>query len=176
MDGLRQAARDFLDGKAIAVAGVSREGGQVGNIVYNRLRGAGYTVFALNPEAEQVEGDPAYPSLSAVPAPVDGVFIATHPAVTRSVVEDCARAGVRRVWIHRSVGQGSVSDDAVALARSEGIAVLDGACPMMFLEPVDLAHRCMRWFLGVTGKLPSGSCYLENAPGRAEAPPAERHG
>jgi hypothetical protein len=24
----------------------------------------------------------------------------------------------------------------------------------MFIEPVDVAHRCMRWLLAATGKLP----------------------
>lgn len=53
----------------------------------------------------------------------------------------------------------SVSEEAASICREAGIAVLDGGCPMMFLEPVDLAHRCIRWVLDRTGKLPDGSAY-----------------
>jgi uncharacterized protein len=69
-------------------------------------------------------------------------------------VRDCVAAGVQRIWLHRSFGTGSVSDEAVALAEREGLRVIAGACPMMFLQPVDLPHRCMKWVLGATGKLP----------------------
>jgi hypothetical protein len=47
-----------------------------------------------------------------------------------------------------------MSESAVAFCREKGIAVIPGSCPMMFCEPVDVAHRCMRWFFKVTGKLP----------------------
>jgi hypothetical protein len=57
--------------------------------------------------------------------------------------------------MHRSFGTGSVSEEAVNLCREKGIEVIPGACPMMFCEPVDFGHRCMRWLLKVTGGLPA---------------------
>lgn len=75
------------------------------------------------------------------------------------MARDCVEAGVPRVWMHRSFGIGSVSDEATEICRDAGIAVLDGGCPLMFLEPVDVAHKCIRWVLGVTGKLPDGGGY-----------------
>ncbi len=70
------------------------------------------------------------------------------------VVRQCAEVGISRVWLHRSFGQGSVSDAAVEAGREYGIEVIAGGCPMMYCQPVDVAHKCMRWLLGVTGKLP----------------------
>jgi uncharacterized protein len=137
------------------VAGVSRQGGHVANIVYRKLREQGYTVFAVNPHADEVEGDRCYGRIGDIPDGVAGVFIATPPEAAPEVVRQCVEAGVPRVWMHRSFGQGSVSVEAAALGESAGIRVIAGACPMMFLEPVDVAHRCMRWLLGVTGKLPA---------------------
>jgi uncharacterized protein len=155
MESLKQAATDFLAQRRLAVAGVSRQGGHVANIVYRKLREQGYTVFAVNPHADEVEGDRCYGRIGDIPDGVAGVFIATPPEAAPEVVRQCVEAGVPRVWMHRSFGTGSVSVEAAALGESAGIRVIAGACPMMFLEPVDVAHRCMRWLLGVTGKLPA---------------------
>ncbi|MDH3402550.1 MAG: CoA-binding protein [Acidobacteriota bacterium] len=143
---------DFLQQKRIAVTGVSRAGGEAANVVYRKLRSAGYEVFAVNPNAERLEGDPAYPDLAAIPgAPVDGVVVASHPSVALGIVRQCAELGIPRVWMHRSFGRGSVSQPAVERCREAGIEVIAGGCPMMFCPPVDLGHRCMRWILARTG-------------------------
>lgn len=168
MQTLRQAAEEFLAEKRIAVAGVSREEGQTANAIYRHLRDHGYEVIAVNPSADEVEGDPCYPSVGAIPEQPDGVLIVTTPEVAAEVARDCVDAGVRRVWMHRSFGTGSVSAEATEICRRAGIAVLDGGCPLMFLEPVDIAHRCMRWILGRTGKLPTGTDYtMPSSPDRA---------
>lgn len=159
MEKIRRAAREFLAQERIAVAGVSRDPQQTANAIYRRLRDAGYTVYPVNPRAEEVEGERCYPSVAALPEPADGVLIVTHPDSAPAVARDCVEAGVTRVWMHRSFGAGSVSDEATRICQDAGISVLDGACPLMFLEPVDVAHRCIRWILGVTGKLPDGQGY-----------------
>ena len=154
MTTMLEAVDDFLAQKRIAVAGVSRSGSEAANTIYRKLRNAGYEVYATNPNADEVEGDPCYPDLASLPEKVDGVVIATHPEVTEQIVRACADQGIGRVWIHRSFGQGSVSEEAVDYCRQNGITVLAGGCPMMFCEPVDLAHKCMRWVLNLTGGLP----------------------
>ena len=151
---LREAVMEFLAQKRIAVAGVSRDRNQAANAIYRKLRGAGYEVFAVNPGAKEVEGDACYLDLQSIPGGVDGVVIATHPAASGDVVRECARLGVPRAWMHRSFGQGSVSQEAVRFGRENGVAIIDGGCPLMFCPPVDFAHRCMRWVLGWTGSLP----------------------
>jgi predicted CoA-binding protein len=153
MTSLCDAAKEFLTLQRIAVAGVSRGGNLPANHIYRKLRLSGHTVFAVNPSADHVEGgEPAFATLSAIPGGLDGVVIATHPRVTGDLVRECATLGIRYVWIHRSVGGGSVDDAAVRLCEEFGISVIPGSCPMMFCEPVDVAHRCLRWFLRVTGR------------------------
>jgi uncharacterized protein len=159
MTTLKNAADEFLSHRRIAVAGVARDGASAANYVYQRLREAGYEVFPVNPNATEVEGDRCYASVSEIPGGVDGVVIGTAPEASTAVVGDCVAAGVPRVWFHRSFGAGSVSEEAVELARREGLAVIPGACPRMFLDPVDFPHRCMRWVLGVTGNLPEPEAY-----------------
>ncbi len=154
MRTLKEAVDDFLAQKRIAVAGVSRSGGGAANTVYRKLRIAGYQVFAVNPNADQVEGDTCYPDLKAIPGGVDAAVLATHPKVTDELARECAEAGISRVWIHRSFGEGSVSETAISVCRENNIDVIPGGCPMMFCAPVDLGHRCMRWILNLTGGLP----------------------
>ena len=144
----------FLRQKHLAVVGVSRDTRQFANAIYRKLKKAGYTVYAVNPNASSVEGDPCYPTLAALPQKVDGAVLATTPAVTERLVEECAQLGVPRVWMHRSFGTGSVSERAARLGRERGVTVIAGGCPMMYCDPVDPGHRCMRWWLRVTAKLP----------------------
>jgi len=99
---MKQAASDFLAKKRIAVTGVSRTpSGHGSNVVYQRLRDRGYEVFAINPNAEQVEGDRCYPDLKSVPGGVEAVVIGTRPARAEDTVRECAELGVEHVWMHR---------------------------------------------------------------------------
>lgn len=152
MNRLDQAAQEFLDFKRIAVAGVSRKGDVAANIVYKKLRTSGYQVFPVNPNADEVEGDKCYPDLSSIPVGVEGVVIATHPDITPEIVEECGKLGINHVWMHRAFGQGSINNDAINRCKELGILVIPGSCPMMFCQPVDTGHKCIRWFLKISGK------------------------
>ena len=155
MSDLATMAAEFLAQERIAVAGVSRHDASApANLIYRKLRSAGRRVFAVNPQAASVEGESCYASLRAIPGGVDLVVVATPPQAAEAMVRECAELGIPRVWLHRSLGQGSVAPEAVALCRERGIRVIPGACPMMFCQPVDFGHKCMRWILGVTGSLP----------------------
>jgi len=149
---------DFLARKRIAVAGVSRDNSHhpVGNLIYRRLKSTGHDVFAVNPHMQDFEGDRCYPDVQSIPDGIDGVVIITRPEVTEQVVHDCSDAGVRRVWMHQSLGKGSsVSPEAVEYCRQHDISVIAGACPMMYGPGADFGHTCMRWVLKLKGGLPT---------------------
>lgn len=152
MTNFKSKAEDFLAQERIAVAGVSRTSESTANGIYRKLRDTGHQVFPINPNAETVEGDTCYASVKAIPGGVDGVVIVTRPEITEQVVRDCVEASVPRVWMHNNTFlDSSVSDEAVAYGRQNGVEVIDGGCPMMFL---DFGHKCMRWTLGLMGRLP----------------------
>lgn len=152
----KEAADRFLSHKRIAVAGVSREtgGAHGGNVVYDRLKERGYETFAVNPNADEVAGDKAYHSLADIPGGVDAVVVATHPDAASSVIEECADLGIEMAWIHRSFGQGSLSEDAVRVGRERGVTVIPGGCPLMFDPCSDGGHKFMRTILTWTGSVP----------------------
>ncbi len=154
MPTLREAADEFLSQRRIAVAGVSRDAKQPANLIYRRLRDTDHEVFAVNPNAQEVEGDHCYGSVCAIPDSVDGVVIVAPANAAVDVVRDCAASGVARVWLHRGLGPGSSSEEAVELCHEHGIKVIPGGCPNMFGATSDLGHRCMRAMLRATGKLP----------------------
>ena len=148
---------DFLAQRRIAVAGVSRNNSHhpAGNLIYRRLKKTGHEVFAVNPNMQTFEGDPCYRDLQTIPGGVDGVVIVTRPETTERIVHDCSAAGIRRVWMHQSLGKGSsVSPNAVEYCRRHEISVIAGACPMMYGDGVDFGHTCMRLFMRLTGGLP----------------------
>jgi len=154
---LEAKVEDFLAQKRIAVAGVSHRSGlhPAANLIYRRLKDEGHDVFPINPNLTDFEGERCWPDLGSIPGGVDGVVIVTRPEVTEKIVQDCVAAGVRRVWMHQSTRKGSsVSSKAVANCGAHGITVIAGGCPMMYVQGVDLGHRCMRWFLQMTKGLP----------------------
>jgi uncharacterized protein len=155
MVAMKDAASTFLANKRIAVTGVSRKAaGHGSNAVYKRLRDRGYEVFAVNPNADEVEGDDCYHDLKSIDGGVDAVVIATRPEHAEATMRECADLGVTQVWMHRSVGQGSVSNAATAYGREHGITVIDGGCPLMFEPAADFGHKVMRFLFTTTGKVP----------------------
>jgi predicted CoA-binding protein len=155
MATIREAADRFLTCRRIAVTGVSRNaGGHGSNTVYQRLRARGYEVFAVNPNAETVEGDPAYADLRSIPGGVEAVVIGTRPEHAEATIRECAELGISRVWMHRGPGPGSVSPVAATYGRGHGIEVIDGGCPLMFDPTADFAHKCMKAILTLSGSVP----------------------
>src|SRR5262245_17072251 len=146
MQNVKQAAADFLASKRVAVTGVSRnqKGGHGSNAVYRRLRDRGYEVFAVNPNAAEVEGDRSYAALGSIPGGVDAVVIGTRPERAEATMRECADLGIKHVWMHRGPGAGSVSPAATDYGRRHGITVMDGRCPCMFEPTADFGHRVMR--------------------------------
>jgi uncharacterized protein len=145
MQSVKEAAAAFLANHRVAVTGVSRNPkGHGSNLVYQRLRERGYEVFAVNPNANEVEGDRCYKDLRSIPGGVDAVVIGTRPEIAEDTMGECAELGIKQVWMHRGPGAGSVSAAATDYGRQHGITVIDGGCPLMFGPTADFGHRIMR--------------------------------
>jgi uncharacterized protein len=153
MQSVKEAASTFLANKRVAVTGVSRTPKTHGsNTVYRRLRERGYEVFAVNPNAQEVEGDRCYQDLKSIPGGVDAVVIGTRPEIAEDTMRECAELGIKHVWMHWGGGSSSVSDTATEYGRQHGITVIDGGCPLMFGQTADFGHKVMRVVLA--GRVP----------------------
>lgn len=71
---------------------------------------------------------------------MDAVVIATAADVVKDVVADCERLGIRPVWMQRSSGGGSASEEAATVGRQAGMTVIAGGCPLMFDATADVCH------------------------------------
>ena len=150
--------RNFLACKRIAVVGVSRDNRHhpSANLIYRRFKKAGREVFPVNPHMQTFDGDHCYPNLQSITDGVDAVVIVTRPETTEQIVRDCVETKVRHVWMHQSAAKtSSVSPEGVDFCNENNISVIAGACPMMYGEGADFGHRCMRWFLKLSGGLPA---------------------
>jgi predicted CoA-binding protein len=145
---------DFLACKRVAVAGVSRSGNAPANAIYRRLADAGHEVFAVNPNASEIEGKPCYPTLAAIPEQIEAVMVVTHTSDAPKVAQQALARNIRHIWFHRSFGDGSVSAEALQLCRSRGVEPIEGGCPLMYCHPVDPAHRAFRWWLRLMHRVP----------------------
>lgn len=155
MESVKTAAAEFLSHKRVAVTGVSRNAGSHGsNVVYQRLKERGYDVFAVNPNTETIEGDRCYPDLHAIPGGVEAVVIGTRPERALATVKECDDLGIKDVWMHRSFGGGSVSEEATAYGREHGMTVIDGGCPLMFEPTADPGHKVIKMVCRMNGHLP----------------------
>jgi predicted CoA-binding protein len=158
MAKIESLVQDFLAQKKIAVVGVSDRRDTGCNLGYRKLKQAGYTVSAVNPRLTSFEGDPCYPDLRTIPDKPEAVFILANPKVTEQIVQQCVELGIKHVWMHcmmgtkpgLAAGMTSVSPEAVALCRANGITVIPGGCPNQFLNP-DFGHRMMRLLWGAVG-------------------------
>jgi len=146
----RAAVDDFVSQRKLAVVGVSRRRMKFGNLAFKELRGKGYKLFPVHPQAETLQGERCYPNLAALPEPVDGVLVVVPPAQAEQVVRDAAAAGIRRVWLQQGAGSAS----AIRFCAENGISAVHGECILMFAEPAPFYHRAHRWVWRLLGKLP----------------------
>jgi predicted CoA-binding protein len=146
----KDTVQDFLAQKKIAVVGVSRSGKGFGNSAAAELKAKGYCVYQVNPNAQTIDGEQCYPSLSALPERADSVLIVVPPDETDQVVRDAFKAGIRNVWMQ----QGAESDAAIRFCKEHEMSVVHGECVLMFAEPAHWFHRTHRFVNGLVGKLP----------------------
>lgn len=136
----RSVIDDFLRQPHLAVVGVSRRPKDFSRAVVDQLRRGDRVVDEVG------RGDGMAATLSELGSVPDGVVVMVPASESLGVVEECVRLGVPRVWLHRGAGTGAVSAEAVERCTQAGIAVVDGACPLMFAGPVGGVHRLHGFF------------------------------
>ncbi|MFU8861286.1 MAG: CoA-binding protein [Cyclonatronaceae bacterium] len=162
MENNKELIADFLAQTNIAIAGISLSRDTPANMIFKKMKKAGYTVFPVNPKGGTYEDQTCYSNLGTIHPKPDGVVIVTRPEVTAEHIDECIRLGISRVWIHNMMGivkngkpgnSSSVDTGAVQKGHDAGLKVISGSCPMQFVPPVDIFHRCIRWISDKTGKL-----------------------
>ena len=145
---------DFLALKRIAVVGVSRDPKHFNTALWQEFRQRRYEAIPVNPSAKDIDGQPCFASVKDIKPGVEGVLIVTPARLTDQVVQDCAEAGVKQVWLYGGMAPGAATKSAVALCREKGISVIEGLCPYMFFPGGGAMHAPHRFMKKVLGRYP----------------------
>ncbi|MFW6213779.1 MAG: CoA-binding protein [Spirochaetota bacterium] len=146
----RKSIDRFFEQKSFAVIGVSRSGAKFGNMVFQELKEKGHSVYQVNANAQEINGDPCFRSMAELPERVEAVVIAVAPEKALSAVQQAHEAGVRHVWLQ----QGAQSDEAITFGREHGMEIVSGRCFFMFFEPVESIHAFHRFLSKLFGRYP----------------------
>lgn len=114
-------------GTVIAVVGATDDPGKFGHAIYRDLKRKGYDVLPVNASRPTVDGDPAYPSLAALPQRPDLVNLVIPPAAGLAVLRECLTLGLNQVWLQ----PGAASAELLAFLEAHGFAYLADACVMV---------------------------------------------
>lgn len=118
----------FLDKRNVfAVVGASRNPEKYGHQVFKDLMKAGYKVYPINPNADEILGVKCYPSLKDLPEKPDVVDLVVPPQITEKVIRECKELGIRMIWMQ----PGSESEDAIKFCKENGMDVVHGVCVMI---------------------------------------------
>lgn len=104
-----------------AVIGASKDRTKFGNRIYQTLRDAGYTVYAVNRNETKVEGDPAYATIADLPEVPTVIDMVVPPTEALTIVQRAKAAGVRAVWFQ----PGAEDPEAIEWARENGMDVIE---------------------------------------------------
>ncbi len=135
---------EFLRGHRFALIGASDDSKSFSRTVMKALEQHGYEVVPVNPRLPVIDGRSSRASVGAIEGTVDGAIVMVPASAADQAVRDCIAAGVTQVWLFRGVGQGACSETAARTCRDAGIGLVNGACPLMFLDPVRGVHRFHR--------------------------------
>jgi uncharacterized protein len=149
-----QQIHDFLDLKRFAFVGVSRQPQDFSRALFREFLAQGYQAVPVNPDADEIDGQPCFARLQEIQPPVEEVFFMTAPAVTDTLVRDCPGAGIKRVWMFRGGGKGAATRESIQFCESQGIGVIPGECPFMFLPGGAWYHRFHGFVRKIAGSYP----------------------
>lgn len=144
----------FLAHQRIAFVGISRDPKDFSRMLFREMCDRGYDMVPVNPAATEVESSRCFAHVQDIEPPAEAALIMTASQQTENVVRDCLQVGIKDVWMHRGGGQGSVSDQAVKFCRENGMRLVEGYCPYMFLPSTSVVHRVHRFFMKILGSLP----------------------
>jgi len=157
---MKKTIEAFLDDKKLAIVGASPNKDNFGRSLMSEINKKDYQVIPVNPKYKEIEGVRSVPTVKELPEEFENVILATSPQLTNEIVEQCIGTPIKRVWMIRAVGKGSYTEEAHRLCAENGIEVVYGFCPMMFLG--EGMHKFHLWLRQRFGKMPKEYLISEN--------------
>ena len=114
----------LLSAKTIASVGLSSNQEKESYWIVSYLKDQGYRIIPVNPTADEILGEKAYPDLESVPEKIDVVQVFRKPEDVPPVVDSAIKVGAKAVWMQ----EGIVNEEAAQKAREAGLQVVMDAC------------------------------------------------
>jgi predicted CoA-binding protein len=121
-----ETAAAVLKLKTIAVVGCSPNPARPSHYVSAYMKERGYRIVPVNPGHREILGEACWPSVAAVPFPVDVVAVFRRPEEALAPIREAIAAGAKAVWLQ----DGITHPEGEALARGAGLLVVSDDCLM----------------------------------------------
>jgi uncharacterized protein len=117
--------REILEeARTVAIVGISDEPSRPSNEIARYLIEHGYHVVGVNPALDEVLGALCYPSLEAIPEPVDVVDVFRKSDALETIVDDVIKLEIPYLWLQ----EGVINPDAAERAKEAGVKVIMDHC------------------------------------------------
>nr|AEI30569.1 CoA-binding domain-containing protein [uncultured microorganism] len=124
---MENLVKDFLNQKRFAVIGSFRNESKYAYKILKTLLSKGYEVYPVNPRLNDIEGIKCYKNISDIQYSVDVVNIVTPPLITESILKECLRKGIKRIWLQ----PGAENQAAIKFCQDNNMKVIYGICVML---------------------------------------------
>jgi len=146
-----QHINHFLQEHRLALIGASRNHKHFSRLVMADYQKRGYEILPVNPNLHDLDGQKCWHSVAEI-APIPSAAMIMVPASQfERTVRETADAGVKTIWLVRSKTDKQARASAIDYCRSKNIAVIDAACPMMYLKETALPHAIHGWIWKAVG-------------------------
>lgn len=121
----RERIKEILEQAGnIAVVGLSDKPERTSHMVAQAMQARGYRIIPVNPNAEEILGEKCYPSLSAIPEPVDIVDVFRRAEEVLPIAEEAVKIGAKVFWLQTGI----VNEEAAKTAAEGGLEVIMDRC------------------------------------------------
>lgn len=124
MSDINTLRRVLRESRTIAVVGLSADWYRPSYFAAKYMQEHGYRIIPVNPKYPEILGEKSYPSLSAIPVPIDLVDVFRKPADTPAIAEEAVAIGAKALWLQIGV----INEAARQIAENAGLTVVMDRC------------------------------------------------
>jgi uncharacterized protein len=119
--------RLLRDTRTIAIVGLSSDPQRASWFVASYLKKEGFRIIPVNPKADQILGEKAYPDLASIPEPVDMVEVFRPAAECLAIARQAVAIKAKALWLQLKL----VNIEAAEYAARSGLTVVIDRCVKM---------------------------------------------